>query len=353
MKIELKIIPTLIVIIVLVIVLLFAAYVFFPIPDHQLSKENFVKISGRVEFAGMGSSTTKPSTVEVYYPYSNQNRICQGDLLGTSKINWINETEGTYELPIRLPIDMNVIITTNCSGCQHINELIVLNEKEKKVNLKWDSQQCDTETEVPEDLTKLLDNARSRNLRTEELYYENTLTKEQKTEIMASLQESTEFITKAERENSLSYAYAGFGFSIYAYRNSHLFDLNNCVKEIEILIENYNNSCYQIPYEEYRKFQDVKNRCENQTKEYYNLDVFYKDDLEKTKSEAHKLADNLGYTLDAKSACNRPLELIKKSIEFQKPYCDGRNIINYALYFAFLVLGIVIGASICRWIGEE
>jgi hypothetical protein len=339
-------------IVIIVAIVLFLAYMFFPVPDHQLTKENFVKIRGSVEFSGEGPLGTKPQTVTVYSPYSNPYWICRGDSLGAVKIDWTNENEGRYELPIRLPVDMEVVITTNCSGCQHVREFITTDEKEKTIGLKWDGQQCEADIKVPEDMAELLKRANSYNQRTEELRYTFGLTKEQSAELSDLLNTSARFIADAEREDSLSDAYGAIGYSFYAWRNLHFFDLNNCVKEIETLIDDYNTPCYQLPYDGYKKFQDVKNRYEGQVKQQFNMNLFYEDDLNRSKQQAVWLANNLEYTLDAESACAEPLNLIKESLELQEPYCENRKNINYALYFTLLVLGIAIGSSAFRWLGE-
>ena len=336
--------------IVIAAIVLFVAYVFSPLPDHQLSKENFVKISGKVEFSSIGPLATQPQTVTIYSPYSNPNWVCRGDALGAVKINWLNETEGTYELPVRLPIDMDIIVTTNCSGCQHAYEYVTLNEKEKVVDLEWDGQQCQANIKVPENMTTLLDRARNYKLMTDELRYDSTLTKEQSTELSDLLNTSARFIADAEREDSLSAAYGALGYSFYAWRNLHFFDLNNCVKEIESLIEDHNTSCYQLPYNGYKKFQDVKNRYEDLAGQYFNKGLFYEDDLNKTKPYVVWLANNLEYTLDAERSCDEPLNLIRESIELQEPYCENRENINYGIYFTLLVLGVTIGASFFRWL---
>lgn len=329
---KLKLYLTGVVFIVIIAILLHAIFSSLALPNYQSPDPNIVGIKGEIRYVGKGTpESSSNSFLYAYSPYENPYYICQSKLLAVTNIEWSDSKTGTYYLPLNMPVNSNIILTTNCMGCFNNSVFVKSDKKDQNFDLKFDNSVCYSSYKIPEEFEEIIQEARQINDATDTEIYQKDLNQTQSKEVKEFITRSRDFITNGNRDNSIIDAYSALSYAIHARTRLFTYDLQNCVNEIESIKIDYNSLCYQLPYQTKSDYNSVFNASIAGNSPYFNTHVLYDGNITRIKDEINWLHSKLENASSKPMFCNQQKNLIKNSLESQKQYCETRDRIDYSM----------------------
>lgn len=330
-------------------------------PDHQLTDGFDVTIKGEVVvYDDDFDKTTKPSYVTVYRSYYNLEELCTADEIKISKITWNDMGDkGEYIITFRLPVEQEIIITSNCNGCLHERVYVSKSDNIKEINLNWSTAICRREIFVFED-SKLASKEAVQRLndidsKLSRWSFNESIKDSIKNDIHNGRDEIAAMDYSLDENESLYHATKAILFSQKAYYKLDVYDLGNCLENIEKAIETHDADCYILPYAGFVGYKSSNSSFFSFLNGLDYLDKMIAEplDLKQVNDYINGIHNNLDHTENANRKCKNSLKLISASLEYQEVYCKRMqftlDVINCFAMAVALVIGIMIGKIGRRW----
>ena len=286
----------------------------------------------------------QPQYVYVYYPYYNPNYLCRSNTIKLAKIKWKDNLSGEYTVYFEVPIGLKeVILTTDCTSCDY--KVVNLKDESILVDLTWGSQKYEDSFQLSEQREEILYHARNFLNDMETYILDKPFNSSEIQSIKIDIKNGREAISDSDRikdnnNESLLQAYYAEWFAWRAQYKIRLFELKYCVNESNSILKSYeHDKCYMPDNNAYKEYSSA-----NST--YYSLrdssiltDYIYDiKDIERIKIEIRYVHGEVDRVIDAKNDCENSLRINNETFEFQKPYCEARQV---ALTVSYLIWAIV------------
>lgn len=304
-------------------------------------------ISGKVvavdEIVGI-----KPDYVSVYY----NNPLCINNAEQISKIKWLDNSTGQFEIYFTAPAGLKeVIITTSCNSPESKN--INLKDIPVSVELILGRENVDGNALVNDDLDKLSSISEEIMLETEDKLNQlegKFLTQEEqfiKDDISNVRKERIYSKRSTDSNEKLLYVYYAEWFALRAKYRFELYSLNQSLRKIEKILNSHSNGCYVPDYNAYKDYISAN-------KSYFYLknsnllekEPHYIKDFDILKQQILYANSNANGIENLVRMSDKSFEIINGTFEFQRPYCEKRDkivkitVIYWA--FVFVYMGILI-----------
>ncbi|MBI3035798.1 hypothetical protein HYY71_05745 [Candidatus Woesearchaeota archaeon] len=321
------------------------------IPTNQY--RNYV-ISGKITSAEKITGKM-PDFVHVYYPFYNLDFLCRSSRIELTKISWINEHTGEYEILLNVPVGLHqVILTTDCTTCDYIN--LSLKDIPTSVDLKWGDRKCPSNFKISDNKLGIVKDTRTFLNKRETNLVNKPYTSTEKFDIGQDIERSRQSISQSEDSSdaneSLLHAYYAQWFSWRVLFRIELYDLKYCLNKINILLEKYNDSCFIPDYSSHDKYRSANSTYHSTNNRYFDYFPYEKKEPEKMIAEILSMRSLVEWLSDANNNCENSESVMKNTFEFQEPYCKARKFkiqINYIIWaIVFIYLGLLIEKFI-RW----
>lgn len=342
--------------VLIIVIILLSISLKFLIPCDLTNKGFYVTINGEVTTTE-SNINHYPKYVYAYYSYHNLNNFAgQGDSAGIGDIIW-SGNKGHYSMTFWLPIEMNLIMTADATGCFHERIYVSPDDNIKEINLQYSSERCFEEFKIPEPLEALLKQSRDSLDRlftasADDIFSINE-TQSIKDDVKLGSKEIEEMNDESDENKSMIHAYNSYWIVWRAYYKMDIFKLGKCVEKALPLIEN--SSCVVLPFEAKMKILD-SNRSYEYFKNIWIMDENVDEikSVEEAKGNIQRIYNERHRVNDFLRECEGSLEIIENSYNNQKTKCDLRNqtilLLKWSEALALVCFGFVIFYSIRRWI---
>ncbi len=345
------------IVIILVLVLIFAYYLASSIQPKPSDTGFWVTIKGEISHSNklkpedLGS---RPQAINVREPFHNPNLLCRSRRKGIAPINWINDNLGTYSIPIWLPAPMDVVLTTDCSGCNHNTISISDDDIEVQSNIQWDKEKCSAEEyNFPNEKEQILKNIRTSLDRIDEEMSKRNFNDTERDIIKDDIKQARRQITSSSNQNneteSLWLTYYANYFAWRAEWTLNLFDLKYCVEKTARLTRTYDDACYEPNYEADLVYQDSSDWYYSTSYGKFDDEEPYWRDPQDVNWEFDDIYRSSKELDEVFARCENSFEILNDTFEYQKPYCEKRKISIIALKWAeiliLITLGVLVGLS--------
>ena len=324
-------------------------------PKDTTNDGFFVTLHGAVD-AELDNSDHYPNYVYVYYPYYNIQQLTRGKTIMLSFIEW-EENRGSYSATFWVPIEMEVIVTADSTGCNHNKTYISKEDHIKEVNLLVDESKCYEELNIPNTKDEVTKKARGLLDRMFLNMAKADIDESQRETIRNDLELGWEEINEVDYESdenkSLLHAYNAYWLGFRADYRLQLSELKECIENALPLI--HNNSCVAIPYTTKTEIIDA-----NRTYISYNQSWILRENvhnvntIEASKSNIQTIYNErirLGMKV---GECKNALEITKKSYNNQENICELRKIafttLRWSQALALIAFGFIVYYPIRKWI---
>lgn len=300
----------------------------------------------------------KPQYVYVYYPYYIPRYLCRSSDIQLSAIEWINENNGKYQILFTVPVGLKeVILTTDCTSCE--NKTVRLDEIPDSVDLVWGGDNCEESFKVNDEQSKVVEHARNFLNEIETNLVKQPFNSSEIQSIKNDVERGREEISESDRDvnsnESLLHAYYAEWFAWRAQYKMRLFELKYCVEEINSLIRLYENeSCFVPDYNAYKNYVSANNTYVSlKDGRLLDDDPFDINETEEMKKEINSVPRQVEWVSDSLRECENSHRIINGTFEYQKPYCEARQIVfkvNFIIWaIVFVYIGIWIEKGIKIW----
>ncbi len=342
----------LIVIIIISFVLLKLVFPYDSVKDGFL-----VTINGEVN-AKINNTNHYPTYVYAYYPYHNLKQLArEGKTVSLANIEWQNN-KGYYSMTFWLPIEMNLILTADATGCNNNSVYVSPKGNIKQVNLIFDGKKCNEEFNIPQTEEEVIERARE-NL--DRIFTESTNpvfkpneTQSIKEDVKLGSKEIEEVNSENDENKSLTHAYNSYWLVWRAYYKMDLYKLGVCVEKALPYL-NTNESCIVLPYEAKIDLLDA-NRSYESFKSSWILKKRAEDinSVDKAKNTILLIKNEQSRVNSIWRDCDTSLEIVEKSYKNQESTCNLRNqtllVLKWSEALALICVGFIIFYPIRRWI---
>lgn len=351
-----KIFKYILMVLVIAIILLVISLKFL-VPNDSTKEGFYVTINGVVK-ASNPSTISLPDYVRVYYPfYYMRNLGEQGKQIDIASIDWTGN-QGEFTLSFWIPIQMEVIVTADPEGCNHLPIEISAEDNIKNVELKFDGSNCKENYTLPNTQEELVKKAKEG---FDRLFTESSsefLSKDETKSMNEDRKKGGEEIEEIHSETtdnaSLLHAYNAYWLLWRGYYKSDLAELRDCVEEaIPYIIPN--QTCIILPYLEKQEILDS-----NRTYASGNTSWILRErpeeikSIEEAKQTYYSIRNERSRIRAAFNDCRSALPVIKKSFSEQESICKIRETsVKWLKWFealAFVCLGFIIFYPLRRWI---
>ena len=293
----------------------------------------------------------KPQYVYVYYPYYIPRYLCKSSDIQLSAIEWIDENNGKYQILFTVPIGLKeVILTTDCTSCEH--KTVRLDEIPDSVDLVWGGDNCEESFQVSDEQSKAVEHARNFLNGIETNLVKQSFNSSEIQSIKNDVEKGREAISESDRNvnynESLLHAYYAEWFAWRAHYKMRLFELKYCVEETNSLIQLYENErCFVPDYNAYNDHVSA-NITYVSLKDGRLLDdyLFDKKETEEMKKEISNVHRQVEWVSDSLRKCENSQRIINGTFEYQKPYCEARQIVFKITFIIWAITFVYIGILI-------
>jgi len=318
-------------------------------------------ISGSIT-SSAESTGNKPHYVNVYYPYYNPQYLAQRQRINSNsaKIKWIDDVSGEYEVYFEVPVGLKeVILNTDIYSCNY--ETVNLTNETIRRDLIWGVQKCEDEHPISGNKIELLFNVRNYLDRDSMWLDQNQFNSSEKENIRKDIQRGRERVTIAdssqtEYNKSLLEAHYAYWFASNAEYKINLLELKYCLEQVDAILESHkNDNCYIPDKSSYDDYLSSNHTYFSEGEmSYRNYHPYEINETEKMKNKISHIQGEIEYVSEANENCKNSLSIINGTFEFQKPYCEKRNIllkttnlVGYLIWtIVFIYIGILIGILI-------
>ena len=294
----------------------------------------------------------KPNYVYVYYPYYIPKYLCRSSDIQLSAIEWLDENNGEYQILFTVPVGLGeVIITTDCSSCEHTK--VKLDEIPESVDLIWGSAKCEDDFQISEQQPKAVEHARNflNGIDTNivDKPFNSSEVQSIKNDVKRGMDEIFESDGIRDKINeSLLHAYYAEWFAWRAQYKLKLFELKYCVNEVGSLVKSHgDDKCFVPDYNAYNDYKSANSTyfslSDSRLLNDYPFDIKELDEMEKEIDYVHGQVKRVS---DSLRECTDSRGIINGTFEFQRPYCEARNITIKITYLIWAIVFIYIGILI-------
>ncbi|MFH0876591.1 MAG: hypothetical protein V1859_11755 [archaeon] len=345
--------PLLIIGFIIVLVLLLIT-LFYPYNQSEKDTSFWIKISGNISSQYDKSLSARPSYVRIYYFPNNLNNLCSAKsaIDHPAYISWNNKTGvGEYTISFKVPIDMQVTITTDCNSCNH--NLIELNSENREyhVDLEYGDLDCADDIEDYVNASKAFNRAITllSHLNQEILRQKVTNTSEilQASDDLSEGFENVEDLGYSTNETEIlrkSYLAIYFGWRAAFLLDKH--ELKMCVDDFHAFQEK-TSYCYDTPIERLKVVHDVNNTYS--TYPITNNHHIYEDNIEKIKNLIIRERNNRDAQRDAYWDCARALSDSEQEFGLIKSKCEVKETKNNFTNILTSILIVLSGIIVYIW----
>lgn len=295
----------------------------------------------------------KPQYVSVYYPNSMPQYLCRSSIVKSSAIEWVDGTNGEYQVLFTVPIGLNdILLTTDCTSCD--NKKVRLNAIPNSIDLTWGAQKCNVSFQIDTEQPKAVEHAGNfLNYIDVELVDKNFNSSDVQS-IKQDIKQGKDAILESDRmktsnsNESLLHAYYAEWFARRARYKMRLFELKNCIGETNALIKyRENDKCFIPDHEAHTDYSDA-NVSYSYSKDSRLLTEYPFDiqDVDKMKQELVYVDNQEQTVYDLLRKCEDSFEIITGTFEYQRPYCEARAFNFHVTYLIWIVVCIYIGILI-------
>jgi len=348
--------------------LVFGLYIYLNPCPVPLSSEGFwVTIHGRVLPPSDGTlddTLDKPDFLYVYYPYHNPRYICRSNAIQLGDITWFNETEGTYSVTFRLSVDMDVILTTECTACNPKRVSITKENNNLEVDALWGTEKCYEAEGISTDPNSLISQNRERANNIETELTNKDFNDSEKESIRSDIKEARDQIGESEPKiktdinGSIKHALYSEFFNWKALYKRELFDLKYCISEVDNLLEQNAEEAYYLDYSSILDYNDSKRiYLSSSDSNVLRRDPRESEEIEEIKSDIGWIKRSREWLMEANRKCEESSYKLKKTLEYQKPYLEYRKnmckLVNWVIVTFILFLVILIGNWSSKKYGKD
>lgn len=333
-----------------------ALYIYLtPCNVPVLTGEYWVTIHGKVlpsPNITEKDTAQRPRFMYVYYPYFNPEYVCNSKEIQLADITWLNDNEGIYSITFTLSVDMEVILTTDCTGCNPKRVSISRSNNNVEADVFWGTEKCYSEYDIPDSVDEIISRNQNRfDYMDIELTTKNFNASE-KQDIKSDIKDGREQIRnsneiKTDINESIKHAlYSEFFFWRAKYK-WELFDLKYCIEDIDKLEGQFIDKCYYHDYSSVLDYNDAKSVYQSSLNS--NILRYGAYDLQKIeiKSYIGNINNNWDRLRNINGKCEGSSYKLNKTLEYQKSYCEHRknmcNLVNLTYIIIILSIGVLIG----------
>jgi len=292
-----------------------------------------------------------PSSVLVYAPPSDLANLCGNRLIAYGPIQWTDNISGKYSISFTIPVDMDIVLTTSCSSCEH--ELMHINNGSILQYLLVINNTCGFDVGIPETKEKILERTRSFFDGMEANLVDKDFNVSEMADIKESIREGRENIaesgwsTSNANESLLKSLYA-YWFAWNAQTKVELFDLKNCIYSTNEVLQSHSDDCYIPDYTSFSDYVSANVSYNNfaNSNFIFNRYIYSINDSDKMRSEIGYTYNTYYGIMGQLSSCQEAFNTINKTMSFQEPYCNRRSLYIDSSYIVWLIVAIFAGMVI-------
>ena len=292
---------------------------------------------------------TKPDYVSVYY----NNPLCINNEEQISKIKWLDNFTGQFEIYFTAPVGLKeVIITTSCNSPDFKN--VNLTDIPAYVELVLGRENVDGNFVVSDQKDEVVKIANR--------IFAGTDTKLESVEKQSTeyekirgdnykVKEEIEKSSYSDNNESLLNAYYAEWFALRAEYRFELYSLNHSLRNIEEVLNSHSNECYVPDYNAYKDYISAnKSYISLKNSKFLDEEPYYVKEIDIIKQKIKYANSDAIRVRNMVRMSDKSFEIINGTFEFQRPYCEKRdNIIKVTVIywaFVFVYLGILIEMGI-------
>lgn len=346
---------SIIMVIVILLILAIASIIFLKIYFPKYNNYNQYPLRGEVVLkSNIGD---RPSYVAIYYPYFQIDNLCQGEEIDITRIDWINDSYGKFDILITVPIGLKkVILTTNCDKCNH--QEIYLDNIQNSINLIYDGSKCENKEDVGNAPTQVIEIARNVLNRVDEEKSSKIFNNSEFEDLNQDIERGRSYISESDRDLSYDNKLRDAYFSEWlAWRSSYkqgFLDLKYCLIEVE---DNFKkkDKCYSPDYNSYLDYLSVNRTYYSDLNGYIlKREPFeIKNNNTLLKQEVLWAKQDWVRIYNEKEKCTKTRDIIDATFDYQKPYCSIRNVVDIGIIvntaIIFTLLGILYMTIKLQW----
>ncbi|MEA3434851.1 MAG: hypothetical protein U9R43_00180 [Thermodesulfobacteriota bacterium] len=294
----------------------------------------------------------KPNYVYIYYPFHIPKYLCRSSDIRLSAIEWGDENKGKYQILFTVPVGLDeVIITTDCSSCEH--KKVNLDEIPKSVDLVWGSAKCEDDFQVSNQQSKAIEHARNFLNGIETNIVDKPFNTSEVQSIKKDVERGRDEISESDRirsniNESLLHAYYVEWFAWRAQYKLKLFELKYCVNKVNLLVKTHeNDKCFVPDHNAYNDYNSANSTyfslSDSRLLNDYPFDI---KELDEMKKEIDYVNRQVKWVSDSLRECEDSYRIINGTFEFQKPYCETRQIIFKITYIIWAIVFVYLGILI-------
>lgn len=344
------------------IILVLASIIFiillnFLIPSDSTKTGFWVTISGEVK-TELDESSHYPDYVWAYYPYHNLRQLAkQGKTIDLANILW-EDNKGTFSMTFWLPIEMNITLTPDATGCNHTYLHVSPIDNIKHVDLIFDNEKCYDEISIPGEKDEILEKAKgilgnafrdsmSSNFSSDEIELINE-------DVNLGSAERSESNYENGYNESFIHAYNAYWLGYRAYYRIELFKLKKCLGKSLPLLEK-KGSCIVFPNQEEIDLLDANNSYKGFENSWVLEEEIHDiDSIDEAKRNIISINEDRS-RIDIKTRdCELAFKVIEKSYDNQRAICKIRNIafilLKWTEALALICIGILIAHPFEKWL---
>ena len=288
---------------------------------------------------------TKPDYVSVYY----NNHLCINNEEQISKIKWLDNFTGQFDIYFTAPVGLKeVIITTSCNSPDFKN--VNLTDIPAYVELVLGREKVNVNALVNDDLDKLYSISEEIMLETEDklnqlegkfLTQEEQFIKDDFSNVRKELIYSK---TSTDSNESLLNAYYAEWFALRAEYRFELYSLKYSLRNIEENLTSHSNGCYIPDFNAYKDYISANNSYLSlKNNDLLEKDPRYIKEIELIKQQILYANSDVIRLRNMVRISDKSVEIINGTFEFQRPYCEKREIIKKSTILYWGLVGIFIG----------
>ena len=272
--------------------------------------------------------------------------FCSNNAEQMSKIKWLDNSTGQFEIYFTAPVGLKeVIITTSCNSPESKN--INLNDIPASVELILERENVDGNALVNDDFEKLSSISEEIMLETEDKLKNQFSTQEEQSirDDISNVRKKLIYSKRLTDSNELLLnAYDMEWFALRAEYRFELYSLNQSLRKIENILISHNNECYVPDYGAYNDYISA-NKSYSYLKNYNLLekDPPYSKEIEIIKQQILDINSDVNLIHKKVRMSDKSFEIINGTFEFQRPYCEKREIIKKSTILYWGLVGIFIG----------
>lgn len=317
----------------------------------EVNKFKFSSINGTIRLENYSENSLL--RMYVYYPYfATYDKYSDNYPLKlcSSIINWDNGV-GTFDLHFSAPVGLkNVWVTPKFRICDYKE----ISLEDKTIEFVISNENCTEQSTIDFSKENLLYASKRIIGDLTNDIFEYNLNVSSIDGLFEDKKRSEDAYFDSETSDDINNSYnsallANF-FAKRAKYRYEVYQLNVCLNNIEILLEQNSNDCFVPDYLAYQMFNSSKEGFEAWKKiDLLTLNHAYFINRPDEAEDGIESLDDFYFEMmeDDLSSCKSALELINGTFQFQKPYCESRKnifeLLNWSIILILVCISFLIG----------